>query len=230
MSFSLFFLFLLILAYLLGSIPSAIIICRIMRLPDPRTQGSQNPGTTNVLRIGGKQAAIATLIGDMLKGAIPVVIAYFVGLGMSLAAWVLLFAFLGHLFPVFARFKGGKGVATLLGGLLGLSWIIGLAVLLTWALIALITRYSSLAAIIAAIMTPIYMIWFAPSFTWLPLVIVTVMLLWRHKQNIARLVSGTERKIGKKSHVVDEAALGKQLSRHGFSAKLKRLTKRLFSK
>lgn len=199
MSFSLFFLLLLLFAYLLGSIPCAIIICRIMRLPDPRTQGSQNPGTTNVLRVGGKRAAIVTLVGDMLKGAIPVVIAYFVGLGMSLAAWVLLFAFFGHLFPVFARFQGGKGVATLLGGLLGLSWIIGLAVMLTWALVALITRYSSLAAIVAAIMAPIYAIWFAPSFTWLPLVIMTLMLLWRHKQNIARLISGTERKIGQKS-------------------------------
>lgn len=198
MLFVIIFISLLVLAYLLGSIPSAIIVCRIMRLPDPRTLGSQNPGTTNVLRIGGKQAAIATLIGDMLKGAIPVVIAYLTGFGTALAAWVLLMAFLGHVFPVFARFQGGKGVATLLGGLLGLSWMIGLAVILTWVVIAFVTRYSSLAAIVGAIMTPVYAMWFAPRLTWLPLLIITILLLWRHKPNITRLISGTESKIGGK--------------------------------
>ncbi|MCD6055176.1 MAG: plsY [Gammaproteobacteria bacterium] len=183
-------------AYLIGSIPSAIIVCRCMRLPDPRESGSHNPGTTNVLRIGGKKAAIFTLAADLLKGLLPVLLARLLGGDLFLAGFVLLAAFLGHLFPVFARFQGGKGVATLLGGLLALSLPAGIAAVLTWLIIAAVTRYSSLSAMIAAVLTPVYGGFFTKTAVWIPLTVLALLLLWRHKKNIERLVKGTESKIG----------------------------------
>ncbi|HFQ92142.1 MAG TPA: glycerol-3-phosphate 1-O-acyltransferase, partial [Chromatiales bacterium] len=150
---------LVLLAYLLGSLSSAIIMCRIFSLPDPRSQGSGNPGATNVLRFGGKKIAIMVLTGDILKGLIPVLVATYAGLTSAGIAVVGVAAFLGHLYPVFFGFQGGKGVATALGVLLGMSWLLGLAMIAVWVVMAMIFRISSLAAITAAIC--------APLFTWL---------------------------------------------------------------
>lgn len=194
-----------VIAYLIGSIPSAVIVCKLFKLPDPRQHGSLNPGTTNVLRIGGKNAAIVTLFADALKGFLPVLLTAqymlhspYAIYTQLLAASVLLCAFFGHLFPIFARFQGGKGVATLLGGLLGLSLMIGSAAILTWLLIAIVTRYSSLSAIIMAVLVPVYAALLLSQFTWIPLAILSIVLLWRHKDNVQRLFNGTESKIGKK--------------------------------
>jgi len=144
-----------ILAYLFGSISSAIIVCKLMGLPDPRTQGSQNPGATNVLRIGGKKAAIITLLGDMLKGVIPILAAKWYGLDPTGIACVTFAAFFGHLFPIFFRFQGGKGVATAIGCLLALSLPVGLSWLATWIIIAIIFRYSSLSSLITSLLAPV---------------------------------------------------------------------------
>ena len=180
-------------AYLLGSVSCAIIVCRIMGLPDPREQGSGNPGATNVMRIGGKKAAGITLLGDMLKGFLPVYLANVLGLSPLLQALVGLAAFIGHLYPVFFGFKGGKGVATSLGVLLGFSWALGFAVIGTWLLVYKLRKISSLSALTASILSPIYA-WFIVG----DKVIVgaalgmTVFLLVRHKGNIQRLLAGEE--------------------------------------
>jgi glycerol-3-phosphate acyltransferase PlsY len=186
-------------SYLIGSISSAIIVCRIMSLPDPRTQGSHNPGATNVLRIGGKKAAIITLLGDLLKGVIPVLLAKGLGFNTTVLALIAFAAFLGHLFPIFFRFEGGKGVATALGCLLALSLPTGLAWIGTWLLVAIIFRYSSLASLIASLLAPLY-IWF---FTHNSIFVVTIafmsmLLILRHRNNIAKLMRGEESKIGKR--------------------------------
>ena len=184
-----------ILAYCLGSISFAVVVSRLMRLPDPRSYGSKNPGATNVLRTGRKAAAVFTLLGDIGKGWVAVWLASFF---MPLVALAGLAAFLGHLFPAFHRFKGGKGVATAAGVLSGLDWRIGLGAVVTWLVIALCFRYSSLAALIAAAFAP-----FAAAFVlgWQSAIIVAAMsalLAWRHKENIARLYAGTEPRLGEK--------------------------------
>jgi glycerol-3-phosphate acyltransferase PlsY len=182
-------------AYCLGSISFAVVVSRLMRLPDPRSYGSKNPGATNVLRTGSRLAAVLTLIGDSCKGAAAVWLAsYFTG---ELAA-VGLAAFLGHLYPVFHRFQGGKGVATAAGVLLALDWRVGLGTIATWLVIAFALRYSSLAALIAALFAPL-----AAAFLrgWQDGAVVAVMsafLAWRHKANIARLLAGTEPRLGEK--------------------------------
>ncbi len=150
---------LVLVAYLLGSLSSAIIVCRLAGLPDPRSDGSGNPGATNVLRLGGKKPAIVTLAGDMLKGLLPVLLGHALGLAPVLLALVGLAAFLGHLYPVFFRFQGGKGVATALGVLLGLDWVVGLATVATWLAVAFLTRYSSLSALIATGLAPVWVAW-----------------------------------------------------------------------
>lgn len=186
-----------IIAYLFGSISTAIVTCKIMGLPDPRKQGSGNPGATNVLRFGGKKAAIITLLGDMLKGMIPVLVAKWYGLntlGLSLVAFA---AFLGHLYPVFFRFQGGKGVATAFGCLVALSWPLGLALLATWLVIAMTFRYSSLAALLAALLAPLYAWYFTPIQYTLTTCVISFLLIWRHRKNIQNLITGKERKIGK---------------------------------
>ena len=197
-----------VLAYLLGSLSFAVIVSHVMGLNDPRTYGSKNPGATNVLRSGSKVAAVATLLLDALKAYLPVLLvrhfgaAY--GMGDGTVALVSLAAFLGHLFPVFFRFAGGKGVATALGVLLGISGWLGLAVLLVWLLMARVFRYSSLAALTAAVCAPVFYLlgdglaWYADNGVTLALVIVSALLLWRHAQNIARLLKGTEPRIGAK--------------------------------
>ncbi len=191
--------FLVPLAYLLGSLSTAVIVSRVLGLPDPREQGSKNPGATNVLRLGGKKAAVITLVGDAMKGLIPVVIAHYLGVTPDLLAAVGLAAFLGHLYPVFFGFKGGKGVATALGVLTGFSGWVGLGVLTTWMLMAWLFRISSLAALTAAALAPLY-VWFlvhSPVLTGAALT-MTLLLISRHRGNIERLLRGEESRIGEK--------------------------------
>jgi glycerol-3-phosphate acyltransferase PlsY len=184
-------------AYLIGSLSAAIIICKILGLPDPRTQGSRNPGATNVLRIAGKKTAAMVLLGDVLKGLIPVVTARAFEVEDHVVAAVGLAAFLGHLYPVFFGFHGGKGVATALGILLGLSWPVAAAVLATWLFMAKVFHISSLSAITAAMAAPLYAWWLLDSTPLLVMIcVISAMLLWRHRTNIQRLLSGTEGKIG----------------------------------
>lgn len=195
------------LAYLIGSISFAVVVSKCMRLPDPHTYGSGNPGATNVLRTGNKKAAVLTLIGDALKGYFAVMLARHIlgdqSLTASLNSWLLcgvvIAVFLGHLFPVFHGFKGGKGVATACGILFGINWILGLATLATWIIVAKFMRYSSLAAIVAAVFGPVYFIFlfgFQPM--GIALLIVCFLLIWRHRSNIQNLMNGTESRIGSK--------------------------------
>ena len=183
----------LILAYLLGSVSAAIIVCRLMGLPDPRTDGSGNPGATNVLRIGGKPAALLTLAGDMLKGVIPVLVAREYGMSDVLLSAVGVAAFLGHLYPVFFRFEGGKGVATAFGVMLTLHWGLGVAVVLLWVSAFALTRISSVGAITAFVAAPFLAGWLMPEAV-VGVAVMSVMLLARHKTNILALVKGTERR------------------------------------
>lgn len=185
-------------SYLIGSLSSAIIVCKLMSLPDPRGEGSGNPGATNVLRFGGKKAAAITLAGDMLKGLIPVLIVKYMGMDMQTIALVGLAAFLGHLYPVFFQFKGGKGVATMLGVMFGFSWWVGLATAGTWLFMAKIVKISSLSALVATLLTPVYVwLWFNSIATLGVTIIMTVILFWRHRSNIQNLIKGTEDSIGK---------------------------------
>jgi glycerol-3-phosphate acyltransferase PlsY len=190
---------LVLVAYLLGSIASAILVCKLFGLSDPRAGGSGNPGATNVMRLHGKKAAILTLAGDVLKGVVPVLLAKALGSSELVIALCGLAAFFGHLFPVFFNFKGGKGVATLIGVLFATHWLLGLAYIGTWGITALLFRYSSLSALVAAALTPVY--------SWLILqnigltichIIMVSILIWRHQSNIQNLIAGTESKIGQK--------------------------------
>jgi glycerol-3-phosphate acyltransferase PlsY len=188
-------------AYLLGSISAAIIVCKLMGLPDPRTQGSRNPGATNVARIGGKRAAALTLLGDMLKGLLPVLVAHALDASALILAGTALAAFLGHLYPVFFGFEGGKGVATALGVSFGLHWPAGLAIAGIWLVMALVFRYSSLSALTAIALSPAVFYWLMPQPPVIAaMAILAVILFWRHRSNIANLLSGKENKIsfGKK--------------------------------
>jgi len=182
--------------YLFGSISTAIIVCKLMGLPDPRTEGSGNPGATNVARLGGKKAAVLTLLGDMLKGLIPVLIAHAMQAAPLILAATALAAFLGHLYPVFFGFRGGKGVATALGVIYGLDWHVGLLTTAIWLAMALLFRYSSLAALIAILLAPLGFLWLWPEPAVIAaMAIMTVMLYWRHRSNISNLLSGREGKI-----------------------------------
>jgi len=192
----------------MGSLSFAVIVSSAMGLNDPRTYGSKNPGATNVLRSGSKAAAIVTLLLDALKGWVPVVLVRWYGepYGMEegTLAMVGLAAFLGHLYPVFFRFVGGKGVATALGVLVGISGLLGLATLLTWVIIAFFFRYSSLASILAAVFAPVYYL-FGNGAAWAmdgrilaAVVVMSGLLVWRHGENMSRLVKGTESRLGKK--------------------------------
>jgi glycerol-3-phosphate acyltransferase PlsY len=191
-------------AYLLGSISFAVVTSRAFGIADPRTYGSGNPGATNVLRSGKKSAAALTLLGDAAKGWVAVALAMHFATpdaqGILLIAMVFLAVFLGHLFPVFLKFKGGKGVATALGVLLALNGWLGLAVLVTWLLVAVVFRLSSLAALIAAAGAPIYAFALGMPREWVfACVVMTLLLIWRHKSNIQNLLSGKESRIGKKA-------------------------------
>jgi glycerol-3-phosphate acyltransferase PlsY len=194
-------------AYLIGSISFAVVVSKCMRLPDPHTYGSGNPGATNVLRTGNKLAAALTFIGDALKGYFAVMLARIIlgdqSLTATLSSWVLcgvvIAVFLGHLFPIFHGFKGGKGVATACGILFGVNVILGVATLSTWIIVAVFLRYSSLAALAAAVFGPIYFVFlfgFQPM--GIALLVVCLLLIWRHRSNIRNLMNGTESRIGSK--------------------------------
>ena len=193
-------------AYLLGSLAFAVIVSKVMGLSDPRTFGSKNPGATNVLRSGNKAAAIVTLLLDALKGLVPVLLvkAYGprYGLGDGSVALVGLAAFLGHLYPVFFRFQGGKGVATFIGVVFGVHWLLGIATGLTWLIIAFFFRYSSLASLIAGVFAPAYYLlgnrlqWYAEAGIAVALAAMAMLLAYRHRENISRLLKGTESRLG----------------------------------
>ena len=190
---------LIVAAYLIGSISSAIIVCRLMGLPDPRSEGSNNPGATNVLRIGGKKAAAITLLGDMLKGVLPVAAGHLLDVSTMTFALAAMAAFLGHLYPVFFGFKGGKGVATALGTQFGLHWGIGLAVAGIWLFMAKVVKISSLSALVSMALAPVIIYWIWPADELIVMqIIMSIILFWRHKSNIQRLLSGEESLIGKK--------------------------------
>jgi glycerol-3-phosphate acyltransferase PlsY len=197
------------LAYLLGSLSFAVIVSKFMGLSDPRSYGSKNPGATNVLRSGNKKAAVLTLLFDAVKGCVPVAVLLqygaTYGLTEGVAAAAGLAAFLGHLYPVFFKFEGGKGVATALGVLMGISPLLGLAVAITWLGIAWYSRYSSLAALLAAVLAPVYYAMAADGPLWDfngaifgMLCVMGILLVWRHRDNVNRLLAGTETKLGAK--------------------------------
>lgn len=196
-------------AYLLGSLTFAIFVCKLLGLPDPRTYGSKNPGSSNVLRSGSKTAALLTLLLDALKGFIPVMLVKLYGSDYGMAEGTIaltgLAAFFGHLYPVFFKFKGGKGVATAAGVIFAISWPLGLATLGTWLIIAVFFRYSSLAALVAAVFAPVYYLlgsgvaWDTDRSITLALVIMSGMLIYAHRENMTRLLKGTESKLGKKA-------------------------------
>ena len=203
-------------AYLVGSLSFAVIVSRLMKLSDPRGYGSKNPGATNVLRSGNKAAAVLTLLLDALKGYVPVLLVQLfgprIGLGDTTAAFVGLAAFLGHLWPVFFSFKGGKGVATAAGVLLAFNPLLGAATLASWLLIVVFFRYSSLASIVAAAFAPFYqlLIWgVEPAL--LAIVPMSLLLIWRHEGNIRKLLAGTESRLGQKAG----AAVAPQARAHG---------------
>jgi glycerol-3-phosphate acyltransferase PlsY len=201
-------------AYLIGSLSFAVIISKSMGLDDPRSYGSGNPGATNVLRSGNKKAAVLTLVFDAVKGLVPVLLVQLlgdrIGLGEGTAALVGLAAFLGHLWPVFFRFEGGKGVATAAGVLLGFNVWLGLATLAVWGLVAYGSRYSSLAALVAAVAAPVIqtVVW-GPSTATLAIVVMCLLLIWRHGGNISKLMKGTESRIGQKSPAAADADAAK---------------------
>ena len=180
--------------YLLGSVSSAIIFCRLAGLPDPRENGSKNPGATNVLRIGGKLSALGVLLFDVLKGRLPVAIAFRLELQPSEIGFIALAACLGHVFPIFFRFRGGKGVATALGTLIPFGMEISGLAIATWLITFLISRYSSLSAVVTALILPMFVWWYKPEFTF-PISLVCCLLVYRHHDNIQRLWRGQEDKI-----------------------------------
>ncbi len=183
-----------ILAYLLGSISSAILICRLFGLPDPRKYGSLNPGATNVLRAGNKIAAALVLFFDMLKGALPVWLAWYLGFAPFVLGLVAIAACLGHIYPIFFHFQGGKGVATAFGAMLTIGWDLGASLMISWVLSMIITGYSSIAAIFTALFAPLYTFMFKPLYT-LPVAMLSCLVILRHYENIQRLFKGEEPKI-----------------------------------
>jgi len=189
-------LLLILIAYLLGSLSSAIIVCRLMGLPDPRTLGSGNPGATNVLRLGGKKAAAITLLGDALKGVLPMLAGHWLGVTPAVLALTGMAAFLGHLYPVFFGFRGGKGVATALGVQFGLHWMLGATVGLVWLFVAKVIRISSAAGLAAMALAPLFvwLIWPAWELLLMQL-LMSALLFWRHRSNIRNLLAGTEGRI-----------------------------------
>jgi glycerol-3-phosphate acyltransferase PlsY len=191
-----------LMAYLIGSISFAVVVSRLMGLPDPHSYGSGNPGATNVLRTGSKAAAVLTLLGDAAKGYVAVILARAL-VGVDIDSWVLpavaMATFLGHVFPVFHGFKGGKGVATALGILLAINWVLGLTTLATWLIVAVFLRYSSLAALITALFSPVYFVFlFGIQPMALAILLMSVLLIWRHRANITNLLNGTEGRLGNK--------------------------------
>jgi acyl phosphate:glycerol-3-phosphate acyltransferase len=199
MNFEIHYLIYALAGYLVGSVSTAIITCKLMGLEDPRSVGSNNPGATNVLRHGGKKAAIITLIGDMLKGLVPVIMITIIEPAAGAIALTGLGAFLGHVFPVYYGFRGGKGVATYYGVLLGFSWIAGMAALLVWLLTAFVSKISSLSALVSALTAPL-ILWYSSHSPELSMMLglMTILLFWRHRSNVRNIIDGKEHKIGVK--------------------------------
>ncbi|ARB93333.1 glycerol-3-phosphate 1-O-acyltransferase PlsY [Legionella longbeachae] len=197
--------FLVVLGYLMGSICSAVIICKACSLPDPRTEGSKNPGATNVLRLAGKQYAALVMAADLLKGTIPVLIAKILDADPATVSFTALAAVVGHMYPIFFGFKGGKGVATAIGSLLGLYFLVGVLVAATWLLVAKFSRYSSLASITSVGLAPLYSLLLIQQLSvFLPIFAIALLILYKHKDNINRLIDGTESKIKLKQNVIEE--------------------------
>ena len=184
-------------AYLAGSVSSAVLVCRIRGLPDPRTQGSGNPGATNVLRIGGASSAAMVLFFDMLKGALPTYLAYLMGIDAISLGLIAIAACLGHIYPIFFGFKGGKGVATAFGAMAPIGGDLAICLMASWVVLVLISRYSSLAAIITALLAPLYTWWLDDRFT-IPVAMLSTLIIIRHKENIQRLLKGEESKVSRK--------------------------------
>jgi glycerol-3-phosphate acyltransferase PlsY len=206
-------------AYALGSLCSAVIVCQLAKLPDPRTKGSKNPGATNVLRLAGKKYAALVLLADVLKGILPIWIAIIFQLGSFWQGIIGLAAVLGHIYPVFFDFKGGKGVATSLGVLLGLHPFLGLLAMLTWVTVAYFSRYSSLSSIVAVTLSPFYaLLAFHEQPAFLPLVAMALAVLYQHKDNMKRLLDGSESKL--------DLNLNFNISNFGFGKKTKSTTKK----
>ncbi len=204
------FIFLVVLAYLMGSICSAVIVCSACSLPDPRTEGSKNPGATNVLRIAGKQYAALVMAADLLKGTIPVLIAKILGADPITIGFTALAAVIGHMYPVFFEFKGGKGVATAIGALLGFQFLVGVLVAATWLAVAKFSRYSSLASITAIGFAPFYSLLLIQRLDiFPPIFIMALLILYKHKENIIRLIDKKEPKIKLKDDVLDSMMEGK---------------------
>lgn len=190
------FLSAIIIGYLVGSICSAVIVCRIFDLPDPRLQGSKNPGATNVLRLAGKEYAAIVLLADMLKGFLPVLLAKALDAGPIILGFTCLATVIGHMYPIYFKFKGGKGVATAIGALLGFHFMLGVLVIVTWLIIAKITRYASVASITSMVLAPFYSLYAVGNENaFLPLAIITLFVLYKHRENITRLQDGKESKI-----------------------------------
>lgn len=199
------FILLITLAYLMGSVCSAVIVSQMFSLPDPRIQGSKNPGATNVLRLSGKHYAAMVIVADILKGTIPVAIAHYFDASLITLGFTALAAVIGHMYPVFFEFKGGKGVATAIGALLGLQFFLGVLVSATWLIIAKFTRYSSLASIISICLAPLYAIILMGNLDiFPPLFFITILVLYKHRENITRLIDGTESKIKFKAPILEE--------------------------
>ncbi|MBD8512671.1 glycerol-3-phosphate 1-O-acyltransferase PlsY [Photobacterium sp. WH77] len=187
-------LLIIIAAYLLGSVSSAVLICRLFRLPDPRDSGSGNPGATNVLRIGGRGAAALVLICDILKGMLPVWISYFLGINPFLLGIIGIAACLGHIYPLFFHFRGGKGVATALGALAPIGWDLSGMLIASWLVVAVLCGYSSLASMITALIAPMFTWWVKPQYT-MPVAMLSCLIILRHHENVRRLLDGKEYKI-----------------------------------
>ncbi|GAB7219192.1 glycerol-3-phosphate 1-O-acyltransferase PlsY [Vibrio comitans] len=190
-------LLMIILAYLLGSVSSAVLICRVFKLPDPRTAGSNNPGATNVLRIGGRLPAALVLVCDMAKGTIPVWSAYYLDIEPVMLGLIGISACIGHIYPIFFHFKGGKGVATAVGAIAPIGLDLTGMLMGTWLATAVISRYSSLAALVTALIAPFYTWLIKPQYT-LPVAMLCCLIIWRHQENIKRLLAGNEPKVGSK--------------------------------
>ncbi len=187
-------------AYLIGSFSSAVVVCKVMGLSDPREGGSNNPGATNVLRLHGKPAAIITLAGDLLKGLLPILIGKMIGVPHAVLAFMGLAAFLGHLYPVFFGFEGGKGIATFIGVIFGFAWQVGVAFMITWFIIAKLFKFSSLAALVGSLVSILAVSFFLPlPYYLITMIIMVILIFWRHKANIEKLMAGTESKIGEKA-------------------------------
>jgi len=186
-----------LMAYLIGSISSAVLICRLFKLPDPRLQGSKNPGATNVYRIGGAFPAVLTLWFDVLKGMLPVWGSYYLGIEPFFLGMIAVAACLGHIFPLYFHFRGGKAVATALGAMFPVAWEMALLLIVTWLVVFKISRVSSLAALITVSLAPVYAFWIKPQYT-VPVIMISLLILWRHQANILRLSSGQEGSFKKK--------------------------------